>query len=181
MLSPLFTSVIEMIQDNFRPVLHINTNQNGLISMTAITRRSIPVIAAAGAKLTAGAHIFHSMVPYVLLFTLLAAWPVSHTRDRWLLMGLAFPLMLLLSALTVPFQLAGSIEIMFQQYAQQYSATRNKPLLLYWMLFMEGGGNWLLPIVMATVGGLAIQNIPHSQCIKRRQKSGIQKRKRHKS
>lgn len=60
------------------------------------------------------------------------------------LLLLGIPLSYSLIALTLPFQFAGSIEIMFQAYAQQYGTTREKPLLLNWVIFLEVGGRWLV-------------------------------------
>jgi len=153
---PFVAAVIEVIQSDYQATLKISNDQPGLIQMQATTRRVIPSIAGRGAKLTAGVHVSHSLVPLVLLFSFLLAWPVDKLQHRLILLILGIPLSFSLVALTLPFQLAGSLENMFQGYAQQYDVNREKPLLLTWMLFLEVGGRWLLPIVLTVFTGLAM-------------------------
>ncbi len=169
---PLVSSVISSIQSDYRPKLEINKSHPDLIHMQATTRHIIPSIAAIGAKLTAGAHISHALVPWVILFSVLIAWPVECFRQRILLLMLGFLLSMLVVALTIPFQLAGSIEMMFQRYAQQYGVNREKPFLLTWMLFLEVGGRWLLPIMLAIGTCLSLQSM------KRNPKKSMHQKKR---
>jgi len=154
---PFASAVVETIQSDYRATLKISNDQPGLIQMQATTRRVIPSIAGRGAKLTAGVHVSHALVPLVLLFSFLFSWPVEKHQERLILLILGIPLSFILIALTLPFQLAGSLENMFQGYAQQYDVNREKPLLLTWMLFLEVGGRWLLPIVLTVCTGLAMQ------------------------
>jgi len=155
---PFVATVIEVIQSDYQAALKISNDQPWLIQMQATTRRVIPAIAGRGAKLTAGVHVSHALVPLVLLFSFLFAWPVEKYQERlMILLILGIPLSFSLVALTLPFQLAGSLENMFQGYAQQYGVNREKPLLLTWMLFLEVGGRWLLPIVLTVFTGLAMQ------------------------
>ncbi len=65
---PLISSVIDMIQSDYRTTLTINSDQPGLIHMQATTRHNIHSIAATGARLTAGIHVSHALVPLVLFF-----------------------------------------------------------------------------------------------------------------
>jgi len=156
---PFVAAVIEVIQSDYQATLKISNDQPGLIKMQATTRRVIPSIAGRGAKLTAGVHVSHALVPLVLLFSFLLAWPVEKYQQRLVLLLLGIPLSFSLVALTLPFQLAGSLENMFQGYAQQYAVNREKPLLLTWMLFLEVGGRWLLPMVLAIFTCLLMQSL----------------------
>ncbi len=156
---PFVTSVIEVIQSDYKARLNINQDQPGIIQMQAVTRRSISGIAARGAKLTAGVQVTHNLVPLVLLFSILMSWPLKKHRQRYLLLMLGIPLSYAIVALTIPFQLAGSIENMLQGYAQQYAVNRDKPWLLSWMLFLEVGGRWLLPVILAVTSCLLMQLI----------------------
>jgi len=160
---PFASAVIEIIQSDYRATLKISNSQPGLIQMQAITRRVIPSIAGSGAKLTAGVHVSHALVPLVLFFCFLLAWPVEKYQERLTLLVMGIPLSFSLVALTLPFQLAGSLENMFQGYAQQYAVNREKPLLLTWMLFLEVGGRWLLPLVLAIASCVWVQSLRSKQ------------------
>jgi len=160
---PFVSSVIEFIQADYRATLKISDNQPDLIQLQATTRRIIPSITGSGAMLTAGAHVSHTLVPLVLFFTVLLAWPLDKTQHRLILLILGIPISLILVALTLPFQLAGSLENMFQGYAQQYSVNREKPLLLSWMLFLEMGGRWLLALVLAISSCILVQSLRSKQ------------------
>lgn len=84
-----------------------------------------------GAEVKAAIHLEHTLLPVVLLYTVLGA--------------------LLALALTAPFLLAGSIEMLLQERAAAVGVPRAEPAILRWMLFTEGGGRWLLAIVLALV------------------------------
>ncbi len=159
LLLPYFSWVVDLIQSDYRSTLSLSKSGDSLIEMTAVTRHSLRGIAAPGSKLTAGAHSHHVLIPFVLGVTILFAWPVIRLRQRIVLLLFGIPLILVIAALTVPFQLAGSIEVMLQGLAQKYSVARPSSLLLTWMFFLEVGGRWLLPIVLAVAICLSLQNV----------------------
>lgn len=59
------------------------------------------------------------------------------------------PVAALVLALTTPFHLVGLIELAVQKAAKANQFPRAAPLTLEWMIFLEGGGRWLLPVVAA--------------------------------
>jgi hypothetical protein len=94
-------------------------------------------------------HVIHALVPLVIFWTVLLAVPIATWRERGLslCLGIAFGIALVL--LTTPFQLAGLIEISLQRATAQAGLVRVEPLALKWMLLMEGGGRWALPLAGA--------------------------------
>ena len=85
----------------------------------------------------------------MLLYTVLGAWPQPDWRRRLVVMVAGVPAALLAVALTTPFLLAGKIEMLLQERSALAGIVRAEPAILRWMLFTEGGGRWLLAIVLA--------------------------------
>jgi len=92
----------------------------------------------------------------VLMYTVLGAWPQPDWRRRMVVMLAGVPGALLALALTTPFLLAGKIEMLLLERAAAMGVPHAEPGLLRWMLFTEGGGRWLLAIVLALVIIVAI-------------------------
>lgn len=109
-----------------------------------------------GAQIKAAIHLEHMLLPVVLLYTVLGAWPQPDWRRRMVVMLAGVPGALLALALTAPFLLAGKIEMLLLERAAAMGVPRAEPGLLRWMLFTEGGGRWLLAIVLALVIIVAI-------------------------
>lgn len=103
----------------------------------------------AGAEVKATIHLQHALLPVVLLYTVLGAWPQPDWRRRMMAMLLGVPGALLAVALTTPFLLAGKVEMLLQERSALAGIVRAEPAVLRWMLFTEGGGRWLLAIVLA--------------------------------
>ena len=104
-----------------------------------------------GAEVKAAIYLEHTLLPVVLLYTVLGAWPQPDWRRRMVVMLAGVPGALLALALTAPFLLAGKIEMLLQERAAAAGVPRAEPAILRWMLFTEGGGRWLLAIVLALV------------------------------
>lgn len=102
-----------------------------------------------GAEVKAAIHLEHILLPVVLLYTVLGAWPQPDGRQRIVVMLAGVPAALLALALTTPFLLAGKIEVLLQERAAAAGVPRAEPGILRWMLFTEGGGRCLLAIVLA--------------------------------
>lgn len=116
--------------------------------------RIIPV----GQPLPAQSNVIHAMVPVVIFFSVLMAVLVGNWRQRVLGMACGLPFALILLLLTVPFQLVGLIEISIQQLAASLGLPRPMPLTLRWMILMEGGGRWALPIAAAVACAVVARN-----------------------
>lgn len=104
-----------------------------------------------GAEVEAAIHCEHILLPVVLLYTVLGAWPQADLCRHAVVMLAGVPGALLAVALTTPFLLAGKVEMVIQERSALAGLARAEPALLRWMLFTEGGGRWLLAIVLALV------------------------------
>lgn len=158
LLLPVINLAVNAVADGYSSVLSITREAGGeLIHMEALATRPIPVSPELtinpGARLTAGVHLVHALVPIVLLYSLLLAWPVKTAIDRLWLLGIGVPLALLALLLTVPFQLTTHIDTMLVDYAAEGGQARQLPWSTHWSMFNESGGRWMVPVVLA---GLAI-------------------------
>jgi hypothetical protein len=53
--------------------------------------------------------------------------------------------------LTTPPLLAGKFDLMLADYAARAGLKYEIPGVVYWMIFCESGGRWLLPLLAATL------------------------------
>jgi len=95
----------------------------------------------------------HDLVPAIILFAVLLAWPYRRIGDaaRALCLGLLVAVGLITWMTSVHF--AGLFEISLQRVAAQYRQARPQPLFLAQMIFFESGGQWLLALLGATAIG----------------------------
>jgi hypothetical protein len=153
-LLPFITWVVDLIEPGLSPLVTIRRHEgNEVIHLAAKTiqplRISPSVLIPAGIGLTAAGSLAHALVPLVILWSLVIAWPTALLRERVILLLLSLPATIITVALTTPFLLAGRVEIMFSEIAFQRGEQRPEPFVVTWLLFTEGGGRWLLPVVMA--------------------------------
>jgi hypothetical protein len=153
-LLPFISWVVGLIEPGISPLVTVQPHQaNEIIHLSATTLRSLEVskslLIPEGLRLTAAGSLAHALVPLVILWTLVVAWPMATARERISLLLLTLPATLITVALTTPFLLVGRMEIMLSEMAFQRGEQRQEPLVLTWLLFTEGGGRWLLPIIMA--------------------------------
>ena len=120
-----------------------------VLAFSASWRRKLVGLAAA----TAAVYVLNELriVALYLLYTVLGAWPQPDWRRRIVVMLAGMPGALLALALTAPFLLAGKFEMLLQERASAAGVPRAEPAILRWMLFTEGGGRWLLAIVLALI------------------------------
>ena len=126
------------------------------VRLDARTTRALPIaldrVIPPGSPLPSRATGIHVLVPLVILFTALCALPARGWRERACLAALALPFGVAVLLATTPFQLLGLIETALQDYAANAGLERPEPWLYRWMLFLEGGGRWVLPIGLAICG-----------------------------
>lgn len=91
----------------------------------------------------------HTLVPIVILLTILFSFPMKTLKQRISLWIMAIPGILIIAALTTPIQMLGLLELGFIEGAAKYNHYREPTLIIKWNLAMEGGGRWLLPILTA--------------------------------
>ncbi|WFP51977.1 hypothetical protein PL263_08065 [Methylomonas sp. EFPC3] len=137
---------------DFAPGLALAANDGDyLISVSAWVLRPIPVVAGytvnPGAQMTAGTHLTHTLVPPVITLSLVLAWPGTTWAQRGIAAIGGIVQSLLLVTVTVPLLLLGNLEMMFQNMAEQAGRVRPVPFSLDVMLFLEGGGRWLLAVL----------------------------------
>jgi hypothetical protein len=97
------------------------------------------------------------LVPIVILFAALFAWPVDSWRERTVLVALGVPAAIVISAVTVPFLLSGELDAMLIDYAAGAGLVRRAGPTVYWMVFCESGGRWLIPLVAAIFCALSVR------------------------
>lgn len=194
-LLPFFSDVLIGLSPDYSTMLQV-TNQNGnsMVEIIAETRHAIKVTTniyiPAGKSLTAYIHVLHVMVPIIILFTILCSWPTAQRSDwiKQLLLGI--PVIIIILGITIPPLLEGHIEMQLTSLIQSSGGSRNKRLLLGWVVFVEMGGIWLLPIIGAILCRMAVKeinflsgyfngSIPPSKTIKKKT-SKVKKKARHK-
>jgi len=88
----------------------------------------------------------------VIVYAILAAWPVTDWSRRAKLLTLGVPCVLVTTSLDIPFVLAGQArELLFEQFAPDRAA--GDPLAIYYS-FMHGGGRIGLAISAALLTAL---------------------------
>jgi hypothetical protein len=135
-------------------VLNIGLHENAyrielLANVVRPIRLSAEKFIPPGSLLSSGTHVVHTMVPIVILFSVLIAWPVRRIRQRVILLVLGLPTLLLVLGLTTPQLLAARVEMKIIEYKLQEGIISPEPFLIQWMIFLETGGRWLLPLVGA--------------------------------
>lgn len=104
-----------------------------------------------GATMQAGTHVSHALIPPVLLFSLVLAWP-AHGVVTWiarLLVAVMFSAILV--SITTPLLLVGKLEMFLVGLAAEKGIYRPEGLLVDWTLFTEMGGRWLMPLLAAAL------------------------------
>lgn len=89
----------------------------------------------------------HQLVSLVILATGIAVWPTQSVREALLRAAAAAPLGLVVVVATLPFHLAGFVLAELSQRSWTIS----------YMIFLEMGGRWLLPIVLAAASVRALR------------------------
>jgi hypothetical protein len=147
--------LLELTQD-FSPGLKLQAKEGDyLIALSAWVLRPMPLFAGLtvnpGAEMTAGTHLTHTLVPPVITLTLVMAWPCFSLLQRVIACGLGLLVSLILVTATVPLLLLGDLEMMFQNLAADAGQVKPVSYYLDLMIFLEGGGRWLLAVVSALI------------------------------
>jgi hypothetical protein len=170
LLTTLSFSVGELYVAALLPALKIESqwlSLDGLLcdSLTLVTRNARHVVElrsvttmqigltngalATGVALRSATLQAYVLCHPVVVYTVLASWPVASWRRRIELLLLGVPFVLITTSLDIPFVLCGAVrDLIFEELAPQ--RVDADPLILYFK-FMEGGGRWGLAIVAALV------------------------------
>lgn len=146
-LAPELMTHVETVP-NAGPVPDLRLDARTTRPLRIASDRTIPP----GAPLPSQVTGIHALVPLVILLTALAALPSQGWREHAWLAALVLPLGIVVLLATTPFHLLGLIELALQEYAASAGLTRPLPWSYRWMLFLEGGGRWVLPIGLAICG-----------------------------
>jgi hypothetical protein len=156
---PLLQWLANSVSDQYAAQLSLGASQQGAIIQIAATIShnifygSLP-IAPQGAVLTGAGTLVHALSPLVILFSLLVCWPAPwRLLILRLVLGAVFGLLIILG--TLPFLLVSHIEGTLHAATQQFiTEPVPMPRVFYWVMFVEMGGLWLLPILAAlgTIG-----------------------------
>lgn len=151
---PWLQWIANVLSVNYHAELGLGSGDKGtVINIVAqvtedIYQYNIP-IAPKGAELTGAGTLVHALTPLVILFTLIIAWPGS-LRAVLARMLVGVPIGLAVLSCSLPFLLVSHIDEIF------YTALQNvakkpmpQPAIISWVMFMEMGGIWLLPLIGA--------------------------------
>lgn len=155
--TPLLTAAVHVIAPELTSQVRlIDAGATPELLLDATVARPVVLDAAhivpTGQPLPARANGVHALVPLVILCSALVALPLRGWREWRMLALLAIPLGGIVLVATTPFQLVGLIELAIHEHALALGIARSEPWSLRWMLFLEGGGRWALPIAVALVG-----------------------------
>lgn len=152
-LLPLLDVVAEGLSEEFTARLTWDENDPDLLLIRAQLTRPLATTTAAGLKIgqvvTTGTNLAHVLVPPVIVFAVIASWPQPNLRRRLLGLILAVPLASIAVVLTTPLLLAARVETLVLDHAQAAGVVRDPSWLVHWMIWAEGGGRWLLALVLA--------------------------------
>lgn len=145
-LLPFYETVSETASKGYAANIDIKEDDvvlyaTALKAQPITPERSLP----AGTTIQSSITVLHALVPIVILSTIILTWPANNLTQRGYLIATLIPAVLIISALTVPIQLLGQLEIGFQNAAVKVGLTREEPFVLTWMVLTEGGGRWLIP------------------------------------
>jgi len=130
----------------------VTRNARHLVQLRSVTTTSIDFESgalAAGVALRSATLQAYVLCHPVVVYTLLAAWPVADWRRRVKLLLFGIPCVLIATSLDIPFVLSGSVRdvIVGELTPERVDAD---PLILYFR-FMDGGGRFGLAIVAALI------------------------------
>lgn len=145
-LLPFYETVSEVASKGYAANIDIKEDDvvlyaTALKAQPITPERSLP----AGTTIQSSITVLHALVPIVILSTIILTWPAKNLTQRGYLIATLIPAVLIISALTVPIQLLGQLEIGFQNAAVKAGLIREEPFVLTWMVLTEGGGRWLIP------------------------------------
>ena len=174
LLSPLVTLIFNGLSDSYHGYIYIDNSSAEIALKVNVTLlesvyiEKIPV-APAGYRLTAGTELVHNLVPLVLFVTGILCWPLPSWRDRGKLLLISIPLLVTLIALTIPTLLLGHVEAVLLNAAQKVADRElNQPFIMDWVVFIETGGRWVLPLVLI-ISGVSLVSASSQTTAKNRQ------------
>jgi hypothetical protein len=152
---PLFNVFIDLMQPDFVPSLEIVPDADGwVVRLRPLIAKAIAVgpgtIIPPGARLDwFSTSVDHTLVPILLFLTALLSWPTTGTREWGLRVLTGLPALIVVLLLSAPILLIGRVQMWVTELAVRNGAAFHEPALVTFMIFMESGGRWLVPLVAA--------------------------------
>jgi len=152
---PALTVFIDTVQSDFVADLSLAPARGGwMVQMRPLSVRAIPI--APGKVLQAGTRLepfattlAHTLVPPLLFLTAVLVWPATRPREWLVRLLAAVPTLAVLLLLGAPILLMGRLQMWLVEMGMHYGAAFREPAWVTFMIFMESGGNWLLPLCAA--------------------------------
>ena len=119
------------------------------------SERAVPT----GTAITPQMSVAHALVPLLILLSVSLALPVRSWRERALSFAIAMPLAWGFAIMLAVFHLLGLVEMDLQTTAESLGITRPPPALLSLLVFMEGGGRWLLSVLAGVLPTLLARRL----------------------
>ncbi len=126
--------------------------------------QSIPT----GTPIRAEVSVIHALVPVVLLLSVSAGAPARNWRERALACAIAVPLAVATAWMISLLHLLGLIQLQIQMTAEQLGIAHQPGVLLNLLLFLEGGGRWLLPALLGLFPGALARGMHGAGTVERR-------------
>ncbi len=163
---PYYENVIERVNPDYhaevRTEFDAKKNDTHLIvaatavkAMVITPERALP----GGRTIEASVTVKHTLVPLIILMVICLAFPLRSLKQRAVLLLAAIPAVLLVSAVTTPLQLLGNLEIGFVSAANADGYSRDPSWILNWLFLTEGGGRWLIPLLVGIGLGAAVRKL----------------------
>ncbi|MEM8844039.1 MAG: hypothetical protein AAGB35_03260 [Pseudomonadota bacterium] len=141
-----YTNALTITNDGFSSLIQTKITTTAIIYVNAIA------VAPPGIELVASTNLVHSLVPVVILYTILLSWPNVAPKELVYLLIVSIPIMLLILGVSVASILTSHIQAAFFEEAMRISDRFiDPPFVVNWAIFLESGGRWLLPIIGAII------------------------------
>ena len=120
-------------------------------NLNDITSSENAVLLNSGYTTAIYAHTVNILVPLVILFSLILAWPIKSLKQGTIMIASGIIFLILVLLFTVPFQLFGIFENELNNIALNNQQNYAFSLVHYWQVFCDAGGVWLLAILGAVI------------------------------
>jgi hypothetical protein len=148
---PSVSWMIGLLQHDYSATLMITDQNGGRIELLSTLVQPIPPLVP-GDSMNTYSKAMHFVISLVLIYSIVAAWPLQHIKSRIMLFLLSIPFSFIFVTVIMSIQLLAVNENTFQSLATQYHIVREKPFYLAWMQGIQNGGGWLRSIALAILG-----------------------------
>ena len=152
-LLPVAEVVAEQLDGRYDVALSVSSrDRREIVTLDGTLTETIhlgPHVLWPGDRVAAATSVLHALVPLIIFVALNAAWPVATRRAALLMVTLSAGGVVLLNAATLPFNVVGLVDIDLYHLGLRYGIESEEPLRLSWMVLMESGGRWALPVALS--------------------------------